>query len=94
MPPGLSPPFHYLLAITTHACIQSACIARIHVLTGFYAPLSLYSLASSGISAKTIDTHRSRLMKKLNVRNIGELIKFGLNHGFTPPEEPDSTFPN
>lgn len=41
-----------------------------------------------GISPKTIDTHRSRLMKKLEIRNIGDLIKFGLRHGFTPPEEP------
>ena len=47
-----------------------------------------------GISAKTIDTHRSRLMKKLDIRNISDLIKFGLRHGFTPPEEPDSTFPD
>ena len=46
------------------------------------------------ISPKTIDTHRSRLMKKLDIRNIGDLIKFGLRHGFTPPEEPDSTFPD
>jgi len=47
-----------------------------------------------GISAKTIETHRSRLMKKLGVGNIGDLIKFGLHHGFIPPEEPDSTYPN
>jgi DNA-binding NarL/FixJ family response regulator len=47
-----------------------------------------------GISPKTIDTHRSRLMKKLGIRNIGDLIKFGLSHGFTPPEEPGSTSTN
>ena len=44
-----------------------------------------------GISAKTVDTHRSRLMKKLEIKNIGDLIKFGLRHGFTPPEEPNFT---
>lgn len=43
------------------------------------------------ISAKTIDTHRSRLMKKLDIRNIGDLVKFGLRHGLTPPEYPDFT---
>ncbi len=43
------------------------------------------------ISAKTIDTHRSRLMKKLGVKNLGDLIKFGLRHGLTPPGEPDFT---
>jgi len=43
------------------------------------------------ISAKTIDTHRSRLMKKLDIRNIGDLVKFGLRHGLTPPEDPDFT---
>jgi RNA polymerase sigma factor (sigma-70 family) len=46
------------------------------------------------ISAKTIDTHRSRLMKKLDIKNLSDLIKFGLRNGFTPPEEPDSTFPD
>jgi DNA-binding NarL/FixJ family response regulator len=47
-----------------------------------------------GISSKTIDTHRSRLMKKLEIRNIGELIKFGLRQGLTPPEEPGFTSSN
>lgn len=46
------------------------------------------------ISAKTIETHRSRLMKKLGVKNLGDLIKFGLSHGFTLPVEPDPTSPN
>jgi DNA-binding NarL/FixJ family response regulator len=46
------------------------------------------------ISPKTIDTHRSRLMKKLDIKNLGDLIKFGLRQGITPPEEPDSTFPD
>ena len=41
-----------------------------------------------GISAKTVDTHRSRLMKKLDIKNLGDLIKFGLRQGLTPPEEP------
>ncbi len=47
-----------------------------------------------GISPKTIDTHRSRLMKKIGVKNIGELIKFGLRQGLTPPEEPGFTSSN
>jgi len=33
-------------------------------------------------------------MKKLDIRNIGDLVKFGLRHGFIPPEEPDSTSTN
>ena len=47
-----------------------------------------------GISAKTVDTHRSRLMKKLDIKNLGDLIKFGLRQGLTPPEEPDSPSTN
>lgn len=33
------------------------------------------------LSAKTIDNHRSNVMKKLEVHNIVELIRFCLNHG-------------
>lgn len=35
------------------------------------------------ISAKTVETYRSRLMKKLNVNEITSLVKFALEHGLT-----------
>jgi len=37
------------------------------------------------LSPKSVDTYRSRLMKKLGVRDISSLIKFAIQHGITPP---------
>lgn len=34
------------------------------------------------ISAKTVETHRCHIMRKLNVHNIGELIRLAARHGF------------
>ncbi|HUU50675.1 MAG TPA: response regulator transcription factor [Nitrospinota bacterium] len=36
--------------------------------------------ASLNLSSKTIDTYRTRLFEKLNLRNNSELIKFALHH--------------
>jgi len=33
------------------------------------------------LSAKTIDTYRARLMRKLGVKNVADLIKFAVVHG-------------
>lgn len=35
------------------------------------------------ISPKTVDTYKSRLMKKLHVKNFPSLIKFAIKHGIT-----------
>lgn len=35
------------------------------------------------LSVKTIETYRSRLMKKLGIRDIPALIKFAIQHGLT-----------
>lgn len=37
------------------------------------------------LSAKTVETYRSRLMQKLGVGNVPDLVKFALRHGLTPP---------
>jgi RNA polymerase sigma factor (sigma-70 family) len=34
--------------------------------------------AALGISARTVEVHKSRIMDKLGVRNIGELVRFAL----------------
>jgi RNA polymerase sigma factor (sigma-70 family) len=34
-----------------------------------------------GISAKTVETYRSRFMQKLNLHNVPSLVKFALQHG-------------
>ncbi|MCK5654560.1 MAG: response regulator transcription factor [Dehalococcoidia bacterium] len=46
------------------------------------------------VSPKTVDTHRSRLMKKLNVSDRTGLIRFSILHGLTPLEQLDSTSTN
>ncbi len=36
------------------------------------------------ISPKTVETYRSRLMKKLGVKDLPSLVKFAIQHGLTP----------
>jgi PAS domain S-box-containing protein len=38
------------------------------------------------LSPKTVETYRSRLMTKLGIRNLPDLIKFAIQHGLTPLE--------
>lgn len=38
------------------------------------------------LSPKTVDTYRSRLMEKLGMQNLPELVRFAIKHGLTPPE--------
>lgn len=37
------------------------------------------------LSPKSVDTYRSRLMKKLGVGDLPALVKFAVRHGLTPP---------
>jgi DNA-binding NarL/FixJ family response regulator len=37
------------------------------------------------LSAKTVETYRSRMMQKLGVDGVPALVKFALAHGITPP---------
>jgi len=44
------------------------------------------------ISVYTVDAHRSRIMKKLELRSIGDLVRFALQRGIVPlqmPPQPD-----
>lgn len=36
------------------------------------------------LSPKSVDTYRSRLMKKLNLKDVTELVKFAVEHGVIP----------
>ncbi|UCG24592.1 MAG: response regulator transcription factor [Chloroflexota bacterium] len=38
------------------------------------------------LSPKTVDTYRSRLMKKLQIADLPGLVKFAIRHGLTPLE--------
>ena len=42
------------------------------------------------LSSKTVDTYRTRLMKKLDISDIPSLVKFAVQHGLTPLERQDS----
>lgn len=37
------------------------------------------------LSPKSVDTYRSRLMKKLGIADVTGLVKFAVQHGLTPP---------
>jgi DNA-binding NarL/FixJ family response regulator len=37
------------------------------------------------LSTKTVETYRSRLMEKLGVSNLPDLVKFAIQHGLTSP---------
>jgi DNA-binding NarL/FixJ family response regulator len=41
--------------------------------------------AALHLSRKTVDTYRSRLMRKLGVDDLPALVKFAIQHGLTPP---------
>ena len=41
--------------------------------------------ADLGVSIKTIETHRSNIMKKLGKHSIAELTKYAIREGLTPP---------
>ncbi len=38
------------------------------------------------LSTKTVDTYRSRMMKKLRIHDLPGLVKFAIQHGITPLE--------
>ena len=40
--------------------------------------------ATISLSPKTIETYRVRLMKKLRVNSVADLVKFAIEHGLTP----------
>jgi len=46
------------------------------------------------ISPKTVETYRSRLMKKLDVSDLIGLLRFGIRYGLASLERPDSTSNN
>jgi two-component system, NarL family, response regulator NreC len=49
--------------------------------------------ADLAISVYTVDSHRSRIMKKLRLRTIGELVRFAIQRGLIPLCEESGTKP-
>lgn len=42
------------------------------------------------LSVKTVETHRSHIMEKLQLRNRAELVRYAIKNGLFSPVEPDS----
>ncbi|HEX5875101.1 MAG TPA: LuxR C-terminal-related transcriptional regulator, partial [Pyrinomonadaceae bacterium] len=40
-----------------------------------------------GISAKTVESHRSQLMDRLNIRDVAGLVRFAISVGLVDPNE-------
>ncbi|MFK8048480.1 MAG: response regulator [Halioglobus sp.] len=46
------------------------------------------------ISPKTVDNHRTNIMRKLDVHSESDLIRIALREGLTPPEFPPADLPS
>jgi DNA-binding NarL/FixJ family response regulator len=40
--------------------------------------------ASLGLSPRSVETYRGRLMQKLGIEDLPTLVKFAIRHGITP----------
>ena len=55
-------------------------------LGGLLTGLSNKSIAFElGISPRTVEIHRARVMEKMGVRSLSELVRMGLAAGLQPP---------
>ncbi len=79
VPPPL-PPRHGNLPLTTR---QAEILKR--VVTG----CSIKEIAHElGISAKTVEAHRAQILKRLDIRNVPQLVLYAVRHGLIAPEQP------
>jgi two-component system response regulator NreC len=39
------------------------------------------------ISPRTVDTHRSNIMEKLEIHDVANLVRYAIEHGFVPPRK-------
>jgi len=45
--------------------------------------------SSLSISIKTVETHRSNVMRKLEIHNVSELVRYAVRRGLIGPDEGD-----
>lgn len=61
---------------------------QLQVLRGIAAGKTTKAIARSlGISAKTVETHRSLLMERLSIRDVAGLVRYALRLGLVSPDE-------
>lgn len=47
------------------------------------------SKANDGLSVKTIETYKARIMEKLGLRSRVELVRYAMQHGLLSEDSPD-----
>jgi len=73
------------LEVTAKARIESLSRREREVLQGLLAGLANKSIAYDlGISPRTVEVHRSRVMQKMQARSLSELVRLGLAAGLEP----------
>ncbi len=61
---------------------------QLQVLSGIAAGKTTKGIARAlGISAKTVETHRSLLMERLSIRDVAGLVRYALRLGLVSPDE-------
>jgi DNA-binding NarL/FixJ family response regulator len=69
-----------------HSPLESLSPRELEVLQGVVEGHSSAQIALAlSLSAKTVETYRSRLMRKLGVKDLPALVRFAILHGLTPP---------
>jgi DNA-binding NarL/FixJ family response regulator len=75
----------YLNNLDVHSPLELLSVREREVLQLTVEGHSSASIAGRmNLSPKTVETYRSRLMGKLNVRDLTELVRFAIKHGITP----------
>ncbi len=39
-----------------------------------------------GLSAKTVETHRTELMRRLDIHDVAGLVRYAIRHGLVSPD--------
>jgi two-component system, LuxR family, response regulator FixJ len=73
------------LEVTAKARVESLSRREREVLQGLLAGLANKSIAYDlGLSPRTVEVHRGRLMQKMRARSLSELVRLGLAAGLEP----------
>jgi len=76
------------LEMTARARVESLSRREREVLQGLLAGLANKSIAYGlGISPRTVEVHRGRLMQKMGARSLSELVRLGIAAGLEPTSQ-------
>jgi two-component system, LuxR family, response regulator FixJ len=78
------------MAAQARACLHSLSRREREVLQGLLTGLPNKTIAHElGISPRSVEIHRARLMEKMRARSLSELVRLGLAAGLQPSFDPD-----